>query len=70
VILVASVYVAGAFGMAYVNSTPNDPAYSFGMGTMFLVALFAAASLVMMSVRVQRAVTSQSATPASDSQTT
>jgi heme A synthase len=53
--LVVSIYVAGALGMAYVNSTPNDPIDSFGMGAMFLVALFAAAVLLMMSVRVQRA---------------
>jgi hypothetical protein len=40
VVLVIAVYAAGAFGMAFVNSTPNNPIYSFGMGIMFLVALF------------------------------
>jgi hypothetical protein len=54
VVLVVSIYVAGQFGMAYVNSTPNDAIDSFGMGTMFLVALFSAAALIMTSRRSGR----------------
>lgn len=51
VVLAGSIYVAGEFGMVYVNSTPNDPIDSFGMGAMFLVALLSAAALLMFSVR-------------------
>ena len=49
VVLAASVYVAGQFGMMYVNTSPNDPVYSFGMGVTFLVALFGASALIMLS---------------------
>jgi len=69
-VLVASIYIAGAFGMAYVNSTPNDPIYSFGMGAMYLVALFSAGAVLMMSVRVQRAAKSETTMPTSGSQVT
>lgn len=54
VVLVIAVFVAGELGMAFVNSTPNDPIDSFGMGTMFLVALFSAAALMMLSANARR----------------
>jgi hypothetical protein len=48
-VLLISVFVAGEFGFFFVNSTPNNPIDSFGMGAMFIVALFSAAALVMLS---------------------
>lgn len=69
-ILAVSIYIAGAFGMAYVNSTPNNPVYSFGMGTMFLAALFSAAALLMLSVRVQRSPKAPLPVPTSGTPTT
>ncbi|MGC2288794.1 MAG: hypothetical protein WA688_02930 [Thermoplasmata archaeon] len=44
VVLVA-IALAGVFGMLFVSSTPNNPAYSFGMGFMFLVAFGACMGL-------------------------
>jgi hypothetical protein len=55
VVLVASIYGAGYFGMAYVNATPNTPIDSFGMGALFLVALFSAGALLMGSMRARTA---------------
>jgi hypothetical protein len=43
--VVVGIGLAGLFGMLYVDSTPNDPAYSFGMGLMFLIAFGACAAL-------------------------
>ncbi|MGA7846944.1 MAG: hypothetical protein WCB18_07660 [Thermoplasmata archaeon] len=62
-VLVVSIYVAGEFGMAFVNSTPNDPIDSFGMGTMFLVALFATMGILALS-RSRRTPSAPSAAPA------
>lgn len=45
------VFVAGEFGMAFVNASPNTPSYSFGMGVSFLLALFSAMGLMMLSWR-------------------
>lgn len=53
VLVVLSVYAAGAFGMAFVNSSPNNPVDSFGMGTMFLVALFSDAALLIFAWRAR-----------------
>lgn len=68
VVLVVAVYAAGEFGMAYVNSSPNDPIDSFGMGSLFLVALFSAAGLMMMSWRSPPSLVPKSETPASGPQ--
>jgi hypothetical protein len=68
VVLVVSIYVAGQFGMVYVNSTPNDPIDSFGMGAMFLIALFSATSLLMMSWRRRPVVRSKPEMPATGAQ--
>lgn len=67
-LLVVSVYVAGELGMAFVNSSPNSPIDSFGMGAMFLVALFSAGSLVMLSWRDRPAPTTGSGRTAAASQ--
>lgn len=48
-VLAASIFLAGQFGMAFVNSSPNDPIDSFGMGATFLVALTSATALVVLS---------------------
>ena len=64
VVLVVAIYLAGEFGMVYVNSTPNAPIDSFGMGGMFLVALFSAAGLMMMASRSRAVVRSRSELPA------
>jgi hypothetical protein len=65
--LVVSVFVAGEFGMAYIGSTPNNAAYSYGMGVAFLFALFSAMALMMMSwsgrSRWMQGPTSAAATP-------
>lgn len=45
VVLVVSVYFAGTLGMVYINSTPNPPLASFGMGTLFLTAFVAGIAL-------------------------
>jgi hypothetical protein len=45
VVLVVSVYLAGSLGMVYINTTPNPPLASFGMGTLFLVAFVAGIAL-------------------------
>jgi hypothetical protein len=67
-VLVISIAVAGELGMAFVNSSPNDAAYSFGMGAMFLVALLAAAGLQMTSVRSRAPVGTAPSTPSSGAQ--
>jgi hypothetical protein len=46
VVLFIAILVAGVLGMRYVNTTPNDPLASFGMGVMFLVAFGSAMSIV------------------------
>ncbi len=66
IVLMVSIFVAGEFGMAFVNSAPNDPIDSFGMGAMFLVALFSAAALVMLSARA-RSAEGPEATPTASS---
>lgn len=53
VVLSIAVLAAGEFGMAFENSI--NPIYSFGMGTMWLVAFFAASALLMVSRRPQNA---------------
>lgn len=53
VVLLVSIFGAGEFGMAFVNSAPNDPIDSFAMGTLFLAALFTSAALVMFSQRAR-----------------
>jgi hypothetical protein len=68
VLLVVSIYVAGEFGMAYVNSTPNNPIDSFGMGGVFLVALYSAASLVIASLRSRPVVPSTPEIPTTGAQ--
>jgi hypothetical protein len=50
VVLVA-VFSAGMFGADFVSSSPNNPLDSFGMGGMFLVALFANAAILMVASR-------------------
>jgi hypothetical protein len=54
VVVVVAVYGAGYFGAAFVSSSPNDPADSFGMGAMFLVALFADSATLMFAGRARR----------------
>ena len=54
-VVVAAVYVAGNMGAAYVGSSPNDPIDSFGMGVMFLVALFATSAVLMAAARGRKA---------------
>jgi hypothetical protein len=56
VVVVIAVYSAGMFGADYVSSSPNNPLDSFGMGTMFLVALFANAVILMLASRGRRSV--------------
>ncbi len=53
VVLSIAVLAAGEFGMAFENSI--NPIYSFGMGTMWLVAFFAASALLMGSRRPRNA---------------
>ncbi len=50
-VVVVSVYAAGSFGARFVSSSPNNPLDSFGMGVMFLVALFADAMVLMIASR-------------------
>ncbi len=65
VVLVA-VYSAGMFGANFVSSSPNDPLDSFGMGAMFLVALFADSALLMIASRGRAAAAAPgTAAPAS-----
>jgi hypothetical protein len=64
VVVVVAVYSAGMFGADFVSSSPNDPIDSFGMGTMFLVALFANAALLMMTARARRASGTAAPVPA------
>jgi hypothetical protein len=45
VVLTLAVFLAGEFGMAFVNATPNAPIDSFAMGVTFLFALFGAGAL-------------------------
>lgn len=61
VVLVVSIFIAGQFGMAFVNSSPNDPLDSFGMGVMFLVAFVSAVTLMVLPGR--RAPTVPAASP-------
>jgi hypothetical protein len=63
VVVVVAVYSAGMFGADFVSSSPNDPIDSFGMGTMFLVALFANAALLMMAARARRSMGTVSPVP-------
>lgn len=51
VLVVAAVYSAGMFGADFVSSSPNNPIDSFGMGAMFLVALFANSVVLMFASR-------------------
>ena len=50
---VLAVYSAGEFGAAFVSSSPNNPLDSFGMGVMFLVALFAYSATLMLASRAR-----------------
>jgi hypothetical protein len=63
VVLPIAVFVAGEFGSAFERSTPNNPIYSFGMGAMFLVALFATMGILALS-RSRRMLSAPSAAPA------
>jgi hypothetical protein len=63
VVLPIAVFVAGEFGSAFERSTPNNPLYSFGMGAMFLVALFSAFGILALS-RSHRVLSAPSAPPA------
>ncbi|MFZ1023292.1 MAG: hypothetical protein WAN87_04075 [Thermoplasmata archaeon] len=67
-VLAVSIYVAGELGMLFVNSTPNAPIDSFGMGAMFLVALLSAAGLLMMSWRSRPVARSKPEMPATGAQ--
>jgi hypothetical protein len=58
--VLASVVIAGIAGMAYVNSTPNNPVDSLVMGVFFLAAFGATISL---GFRVMWASTSRPTLP-------
>ncbi|MFZ1023172.1 MAG: hypothetical protein WAN87_03455 [Thermoplasmata archaeon] len=62
-VLPVAVFVAGEFGSAFERSTPNNPIYSFGMGVMFIVALFATMGILALS-RNRRMLSAPSAAPA------
>lgn len=47
IVSVVAIFFAGELGMAYVNSTPNPPLDSFGMGVLFLVAFMSTSALPM-----------------------
>jgi hypothetical protein len=65
VVVLLAVFSAGSFGGDYVSSSPNNPIDSFGMGAMFLVALFADAAVLLLSGRARRTVaTTPTAVPA------
>jgi hypothetical protein len=49
VVTVLAIGAAGVFGRMYISTTPNDPAYSFAMGTLFLVAFVSAAAVSWLS---------------------
>jgi hypothetical protein len=63
VVLPIAVFVAGELGSAFERSTPNNPIYSFGMGAMFIVALFATRGILAVS-RSRRMLSAPSAAPA------
>jgi len=54
IVVVVAVYVAGQLGASFVSSSPNNPLDSFGMGVMFLVALFANSAVLMLAARARR----------------
>jgi hypothetical protein len=54
VVVLVAVYLAGSLGATYVSSSPNSPLDSFGMGAMFLVALFANSFILMIASRARR----------------
>lgn len=54
IVTVVAVYSAGMFGANFVSSSPNNPLDSFGMGAMFLVALFADSAVLMLASRNRR----------------
>ena len=64
IVVVATVYAAGAFGAAFVSSSPNDPLDSFGMGVMFLVAFLANSATLMLASRARRTTVAPHATVA------
>jgi hypothetical protein len=66
-VLLIAVFVAGEFGFIFVNSAPNNPIDSFGMGAMFIVALFSAAALLMLSRGTRPAEGPQALAPVSSS---
>jgi hypothetical protein len=53
IVVLGAVYGAGQFGAAYVSSSPNNPLDSFGMGALFLVALFANSAALMLASRAR-----------------
>ena len=59
--LLASVVLAGVFGMMFVASAPNNPLDAFGMGVMFLVAFGSAVSIAF-SLRRRSTGTSRPST--------
>jgi hypothetical protein len=63
VVVPIAVFVAGELGSAFERSTPNNPIYSFGMGAMFIVALFATLGILAVS-RSRRMPAAPSAAPA------
>ena len=44
-VALASIVLAGVFGMAFIHTSPNEPIYSVGMGIAFLAAFFAGGTL-------------------------
>ena len=44
--VLVTIGLAGVFGRLFVSTTPNDPAYSFAMGLLFLVAFGACMGLL------------------------
>lgn len=61
VVMFLGVLIAGIFGGAFVNSTPNNPAYSIGMGLAFLIAF----ALAIVTSFFLRAIESPEKAPAS-----
>jgi hypothetical protein len=54
IVVLLAVLLAGSYGADFVGSSPNNPIYAFGMGAMFLVALFADAAVLMIASRARR----------------